>query len=408
MPLSQSLIWSALFGALLAVAAFTAARVVMAPRSRGAWRGLTYVLLISAVLAVHSNLAYGLWQLPPSRKAQAWLQVFVGPLAAGVTLFFLGKWMGALRSDRLLRYATQRGGLLLSVCALVLAGFGLAQTQATLVQWLWPVAAISLVGALLGVLACLRALVLGDRLARWMLVACTILMVMTISMYAYSLRLLDAGAFLAGLTSLTALVFFVMATVLVDERNRDTRRLARLAGADFSTEPATGLAMGASFVLQVEHEFWRMRRRSGECAVLCAYLHNLRDVGNAAMDATSEYQILVAMAARVSRAAGVRATVGLYHPQCFVVVIDVDRNRGLPELVQQRLHTLACEPMAVQQADGSTYTFEPQVSLAATTVTVAGTQNALKVLNTIEAAAKRASPLAPQSEIDTLPGAPLD
>lgn len=405
MPLSESLIWSALLGSLLSVTIFTAARVVMAPHSAGAWRSLTYVLLISAVLAIHSNLTHGLWHLPSSRKTQAWLQAFMGPLAAGVTLFYLGKWMGALRSDRLLRYATQGGGLLLCVCALVLAAFGLAQTPASLARWLWLVAAISLVGALLGVLACLRALVLGDRLARWMLVACSILTVMTASMYAYSLQLFDAGAFLAGLTSLTALAFFVMATVLVEERNRDTRRLARLAGADFSIEPATGLSIGASFVSQVEHEFWRMRRRNGQCAVLCAYLHNLREVGSV-MDATSEYQVLVAMAARVSRAAGVRPTVGLYHPQCFVVVIDVDRNRELPDLVQQRLHTLACEPMMVQQADGTACQFAPQVSLAMT-VTDASRQNALQVLNATEAAAQRARPLAPQSEIDTLPGVPF-
>lgn len=406
MPLRESLIWSALLGSLLTVAAFTAARVAMAPRSRATWRGLTYVLLISAVLAIHSNFVHTLWHLPPSHKWQGWLQIFAGPLAAGVTLFFLGKWMGALRSDRMLRYTTQRGGLLLSVGAAVLALAGLGQTAATLGQWLWPVAAISLVGALLGVLACLRAIALGDRLARWMAAACTILTLMTLSMYAYSLGLLDAGPLLAGITSVTALAFFVMATVLVEERNRDTRRLARLAGGNFSVEPATGLSIGASFVSQVEQEFWRMRRRRGQCAVLCAYLHNLHEVGQT-MDATSEYQVLVAMAARVSRAAGVRATVGLYHPQCFVVVMHVDRDRGLPELVRQRLHVLACEPMQVQQGDGGTHRFAPRVSVAMTT-TNARHADVLRVLNATEAQARSASPLAPQSEIDTVPGALAD
>lgn len=406
MPQRESLIWSALLGALLTVMAFTAARVAMAPRSRATWRGLTYVLLISAVLAIHSNFAHALWHLPSSRRWQGWLQIFVGPLAAGVTLFYLGKWMGALRSDRLLRYATQRGGLLLCLCAAVLALAGLGQTQATLEQWLLPVAALALAGALLGVIACVRAIVLGDRLARWMAVACSVLTLMTVSMYAYSLGLLGAGTLLACVTSVTALVFFVMATMLVEERNRDTRRLARLAGANFSVEPATGLSMGASFVSQVEHEFWRMRRRRGQCAVLCAYLHNLHEVGRT-MDATSEYQVLVAMAARVSRAAGVRATVGLYHPQCFVVVMHVDRDRGLPDLVRQRLHALACEPMQVQQADGGTRSFTPRVSLAMTT-TDASRQNALQVLNAAEAEAQRASPLVPQSEIDTVPGVLAD
>lgn len=383
---------------MFAVAVFTMVRVAMMPRSVISWRQLFYVLLLSGALAMHSNLPRELWPTEQSRTFQAWAQVFVGPLAAGVALRYLGRWMGGLRSDRLLRLSTQWTGTLLIACAIVLALLGLGKSRETLEQWLWPVSVITVLGAMMSVAGSLRAVMLGDRLARWMLTACISLVLATICVHVYSLRLLDAGAFLAAMVSLSALAFLVLATVLVEQRNRETRRLRRLAAADFSVEPVTGLPIGASFVSQLEHEFWRARRRNGQCAVLCAYLHNLHEV----MDPNSEYKVQVAMAARITRAAGFRCTVGLYHPQCFVVVIQLGRNGELSDQVEQRLHTLACEPMTVHQGDGGTTIFEPRVSLA-TSVTDADTENALEVLNATEAQAKRARLLVPQSEIDTEP-----
>ena len=411
MLLPETLIWAGLLGSLFTVSVFITVRIAMAPRSVGAWRQLFYVLLISSVLSIHSNLLQELWPTPRTRAFQAWAQIFAGPLTAGVALRYLGKWMGGLRSDRVLRYSTQWTGSLLIACAAVLALLGLRQEQQTLEQWLWPVAAITLLGASMGVVGSLRGVVLGDRLARWMLAACIMLVLTTAGLYVYSLRLLDAGTLLAVLISLTALGFLVLATVLVDQRNRETRRLARLAAADFSVEPATGLPIGASFVSQLEHEFWRVRRRNGQCAVLCVYLHNLDEVGRA-LGPSAEYKVQVAMAARITRAAGFRCTVGLYHPQCFVVVIQMGRHGRLSDPVQERLHTLACEPMTVHQVDGSAFIFEPQGSLAMT-LTDADAESALEVLNATEAAAQRASLLVPQSQIDTEPGpltghAPMD
>jgi GGDEF domain-containing protein len=393
-------IWSALFGSLITFVLLATAPVVAAPRSLANWYHVTFVLLIGGALVVNTGLLHALWDLPGDR-AQDWLRSFIGPLAAGVSLYYLGQWMGGIREDPLIHRITQLGGLLLCICAGLLALVALMLPPMFLHDLLWVTAAVNLLGALLAVLVSVRGAALGDPLARGMLLACVALTLMTVGIYAYSLQLPGVGFGIRALTSLTALVFFGVATALVDRRNRDNRRLARLSrAADPTVEPATGLPIGARLVSELEHMFWRTQRLNHQCAVMCLYLRNLYEL-NQDLGTTAEYQILVAIAARIRRAAGFRCVVGMYHPRCFVVVLDVDRLRQPPELALRRLSAFACEPMTVRWGDAEPRKFHPEVGLAMT-VTDAADATPLEVLNATEAAAQHAAPARPESQVETM------
>jgi hypothetical protein len=133
---------------------------------------------------------------------------------------------------------------------------------------------------------------------------------------------------------------------------------------------------------------------------MCLYLRNLYEL-NQDLGTAADYQILVAMAARIRRAAGFRCVVGMYHPRCFVVVIDVDHLRQPPAVMLRRLSAFACEPMTVLWSDMKPHTFHPEVGLAMTEADAAAA-SPLEVLNSTEAAAQRADPAQPESQVDTM------
>jgi GGDEF domain-containing protein len=395
----ELLIWSALLGSLVTFAALATAGIAVAPRRAASWYRLMFVLLIGGALMINTGLLHALWHLPAS--VQAWLRSFAGPLAAGVSLHYLGLWMGGMREDPVVDRVTRWGGLLLCLGATVLALAALILSPTVSRAVLWVAATLSLLGAVLAVLVSLRGAVLRDPLAPGMLLACASMTLMTAGIYAQSLQLPGVGSGIRALTSLAALVFFAIATALVDRRARDNRRLSRLSHtADPTVEPATGLPIGAMLVSEIEHAFWRARRQRRQCAVMCLHLRNLyelnRDLGTA-----GDYQILVAMAARIRRAAGFRCVVGMYHPRCFVVVINVDQPGQSPEMVLRRLSTFACEPMTVLWTDMKPHTFHPEVGLAMTMADAAAA-SALEVLNSTEAAAQSSDPVLPQSQVDTM------
>jgi GGDEF domain-containing protein len=192
-----------------------------------------------------------------------------------------------------------------------------------------------------------------------------------------------------------------MTMALVERRNRESRRLARLSrSADPTVEPATGLPIGARLVSELEHVFWRAQRLNHRCAVMCLYLRNLYQLSQG-LDAAAEYQILVSMAARIRRAAGFRCVVGMYHPRCFVVVLDVDLYHQPPAVALRRLSAFACEPMTVRWGDAEPRKFHPEVGLAMTVADAAGA-TPLEVLNATEVEAQRTAPAQPESQVETM------
>ncbi len=366
MTMAENAVWAMMAGGLAALALMALADT-MVTRGIGALRNLLLITSISLTAVLLSGLPETLYPGLPHGLLLP-LKVGLGPLSCALGLHFLGLWLGGGREDRILHrmtswgcYAMLIGGLVLMVLATQVAPGAQAETLLILS------AQLSEVMVVLTMIVAVRATVLGDPLARWLVVACVLLAGMITGLY---LRALNVDGVTLGWRIFTAactVLFVLIVMVLIIVRNRDNRRLARLARLDSGSDPATGLATGSRLLSEVEHVFWRTGRLRGKCVVVCLYLGNLYALGEA-LGRTGENQILAATAARIRRAVGFRCLVGMYHPRCFVVVIATERRRVVDDTLLSRLRTLVGQPMLLQGDGERRRQFLPQLGLAMKTV----------------------------------------
>jgi GGDEF domain-containing protein len=256
---------------------------------------------------------------------------------------------------------------------------------------------------LLGIVVAVRAATLGDPLARWMVLACACLAVMVYGLYLRGLKVEGFGLGTWLLTATCTVAYFLVATALVILRNRQNRQLAHLADLQFGADPATGLPTGSVLHSKVEHAFWRTARLHGRCTVVCVYLRNLYELGESAGHGV-EHQILAATAARIRRAAGFRCVVGLYHPRCFVVVIDADRHHSPVNMTVARLRSTVGTPLSVVGSDQTRHDFSPRLGMGVLTVNPVDV-DPMDVLNEVERQALatiRAPQSVPEHAIETV------
>lgn len=380
MPLSELVIWSAMLGGLLTILAMAAIDGLQ-QRTPGALRNLLFVLVTGTSCVVMTGLPELLLPALPARLMMV-LKAGLGPMAGALALYFLGNWLGGIREDIWVHRLTVWGGGALLGLAMLLA---LAASQLPADRFgdlLWGVAAVNMVPVALAVVAVVRSAVLGDPLARWMSLAIACLVVMVAGLYAKGLDLAWVGTGTQLLTALASVAFFLVATVLVLLRNRQVRLLKRLMRLEMGAEPATGLPTGGALLTQMEHSFWRTARLHGRCSVICLYLANLYET--TASDAQPVAgQILVALAARIRRAAGFRCLVGLYHPRCFVVVMDSERSQKPIADTVASLRALVELPLAVTGEWQVQRSFVPQIGVGVLTIDPRRA-DPLKVLNQVE------------------------
>jgi GGDEF domain-containing protein len=367
-------------GGLLTLAALAIADVLF-NRSIGSYRNLLFVLITSTSCVVITGLPEVFFPGIPERTMML-LKASMGPLSGAIALNFLGIWLGGMREDLIVHRITAWGSgtLLFSAIALVLLAAQVAsQDFRTLLE---ATAVINLAGVVLGIVVSVRAATLGDPLARWMVLACACLAAMTTGLYLRGLQVQGFGLGTWILTASITVAFFLIATVLIILRIRQSRQLARLARLQLGADPATGLPTGSVLLSKVEHAFWRTTRFNGECTVVCLHLPNLYELGETAGHGV-EHQILAAMAARIRRAAGFRCVVGLYHPRCFVVVISADKRRQFVNMTILRLRHLVADPLSVVGQDGAHYEFTPRLGMGVVTLNPANAQP-LEVINDAE------------------------
>jgi GGDEF domain-containing protein len=313
------------------------------------------------------------------------LKATMGPLSAAVALNFLGIWLGGMSEDPMVYRITSWGSGALFLSAVALALTTALVSSQEFHPLLRASAAITLAAALLGVGVSIRAAMLGDPLARWMVLAWVCMAGMVAGLYLRGLRIEAYGLGTWILTAACTLAYFLIVSMLVVRRIRDSRRLAQLARLtrhDYGADPATGLPTGSVLLSKVEHAFWRTARFRGECTVVCLYLSNLYELGDLAGHGV-EHQILAAMAARIRQAAGFRCVVGLYHPRCFVVVIWADKRRQYVHLTITRLKSLAAQPLSVVGMDGARHDFTPRLGVGVVTPHL-DSANPMDVINDAE------------------------
>ena len=161
-------------------------------------------------------------------------------------------------------------------------------------------------------------------------------------------------------------------------------------------EPATQLPTGSHLLTRVEDALWTAKRRQAQVGVVALYLDNLYEPLEGD-DRSSEYQILVAMAARIRRAAGFRCLVDIYHPRCFIVVITLDADRQAFAAALNRLRAYVGESIDLLGTDRGPRRFVPRVGMG---VVVTDAADALaRVL--LDEAEQEARASVPAEEVDT-------
>ena len=354
-----------MLGGLLTLAAIAIADALFS-RSITSLRNLLFVVITSASCVVITGLPEILFPGIPDRVLNL-LKLSMGPLSAAIALNFLGIWLGGMREDLIVYRITTWGSVSLFFSALAIGVLAVQASSQEFHQLLEIAAALTMVAVLLGLVASIRAATLGDPLARWMVLACTCMTGMAVGLYLRGLNIEGFGLGTWIFTATCTVAYFLIASVLVIMRNRESRRLKRLADLQSGADPATGLATGSVLLSKVEHAFWRTARFNGECTVVCLHLRNLYELGETAGHGV-EHQILAAMAARIRRAAGFRCVVGLYHPLCFVVVISADKRRQFVNTTVSRLRHLIAKPLSVVGVNEIRHDFTPLLGVGVVTL----------------------------------------
>jgi GGDEF domain-containing protein len=366
MNMTEHTVWALMAGGLLSLVLLTAIDAVVT-RSVAAMRSLLLITTISGVCMLLSGLPETLFPELPPRLGMV-LKAGLGPLASALGLRLLGIWIGGLREDPIVYRITLSGGLGVSVVALGLMVLAALTPAEQYPHVLVLTAALNSIPVLLCLLVAVRASYLGDPLARWLVPACLLLLGMVSGLYLRALEVKGVGLGMWIFTAASAVVFVLNMMVLIVERNRANRHLARLARLETGNDPATGLPTGAKLVAEVAHTFWRTGRTHGRCVVVGLYLGNLYELTDP-MGRSLDNQILSATAARVRRAAGFRCVVGLYHPRCFIVAFSVERGRTVdPVALTQRFRSMLSQPLQVVTGDDKRQAFVPQLGIAVLTV----------------------------------------
>jgi len=401
MPISEVAVWSAMLGGLFTLTAPAIAHALLS-RSTASYQNLLFLVITGTSCVVMTGLPEAFLPGLPERLVML-LKASLGPLAGAIALNYLGIWLGGIREDVIVYRITAWGAGAVFLAAIGLAIVAAQVSSPDFRQLLAATAAVNMAAVVLGLVATIRAANLGDPLARWMVLACLCLAAMASGLYLRGLHVEGLGLGTWAFTAACTVAYFLMVTVLVISRDRESRRLARLAGLRNGADPATGLPTGSVLVSKVEDAFWRTARLRGDCTVVCLYLRNLYELGEAAGHGV-EHQILAVTAARIRRAAGFRCVVGLSHPRCFVVVISGIKHRELVHATVLRLRSVVAPPFSVVGLDEARHHFTPRLGVGAMTFNPANAHpvDALNNAERLAMATVRAPQNLPEDDIQTV------
>ena len=367
MNTTELVIWSAMLGALVTLASFAMVDALIR-RSIASWRAFVFVAVTGTVCVLLTGLIQTLLPNLPQSLVHV-LQNSLGPLAGALTLSYLGLWLGRATEDRVVRLSIACGTLGLVLASATMAILTLTSKPDQWHDLLTITALINALAVLPPTVATVRAIALGDRLARGMVVANVLLAGMVAGLYARALHIQGLGTGTWIFTAICTVAFFMLGTYLGLRRDRINRKLERLASLAQGNDPATGLPKGSMLLSKVDDAIWRSARMNQDCTVICVYLRNLYELAETAGHNTDQ-QILSAVSARLRRAIGFSHVMGLYHPRCFVIVISTYSQTRLVDKTIQRLRYLLTKPLQVEGLDDTSHSFVPRIGIGQMPITV--------------------------------------
>lgn len=372
-----------MLGGLLTLVTVSVADVA-ATRSMASVRGLLFILTTGFASVLLSGLVE-VWFAEMKGTGGLVLKVSLAPLSAALALNYLGRWMGVASQDPLVHAVTVWGSAAMIATGACMALVAMAWPDEHVPDLLAATALATGLAIVMGAVASVRAAVMGDRLARGMVVAFVFLATMVAGLHANSLQMSFVGNGVRVVTACSTVLFFLLVTALSIKRSRMTRRLERLAGLAQGADPATGLPRGSVLLSKVDDAFWRSARMRRECTVICIHIRNLYELGEVAGHQVDQ-QILVALAARIRRAVGFRNVVGLYHPRCFVVVISAVKEQRIVQNMELRVRYVLGKPLTVVGDGEGHHEFLARFGIGVVTVHAAAADPA----NTIDEAERLA------------------
>ena len=379
-------------GAMLLLSLGAAAELAI-QRSVIAFRGFIFISLTGTSAVLMCGLPQ---MLAPSLGAQ-WLlplKAALAPLASAVALYYLGLWVGLVREDRLVRWIMLYGCAAVLVAAIAVVSLALHATALDDIQLIALSGCVTSIAVVFGAVIALRSATLGDELSRWMSLACVFMAAMVSGLYAKALDMQGAGIDGTGLpvwvlTAVATVIYFLMSIGLTTARNRELRRLNRMASTGRADdETALGLPRGGQLIAKVDDALWRSARVKRDCLVAAINVANLYEPDWVAGPSVQP-QILVSLAARIRRSVGFRNVVGLYHARCFILVISAVQDPRRDTLLTTRLLNTLRLPIRLDRGR-HVHTFGPHIGIGVVRLAGSG-HDALRVINKAEHLAIAAS-----------------
>jgi GGDEF domain-containing protein len=375
----ELVVWAGMAGAI-ALLCLVAIADCFVQRSVSAARGLAFVLMTGGAALLLSGLPE---QVFPSMDLAAILplKVAIWPLSGALALNYLGVWLGSSQDDPLTRWT-----VFLGCAGLLVASAVLAMAAETLDPWTvlsWS-NAVTMAMVLVALCVSARGAMMGDALARWMVVACAFLGLAVMGLYGKSLAIPGWGLLVWTGTAIATVAHFLIVIVLTIQRNREVRRLRQLAKGLVAQNLDIPIPQGSQLIPRVADAIWRSRRLERPCVVAAIAVRNLYELGDE-LGHTVEAQILAVLAARIRRHVGFRNVVGLYHPRCFVLAVSPgqDPHRGVL-LVESLLRSIR-ERVRVGPPDHR-FDFWPAVGMGVVDVVHSVKQSPMDALTAINRA----------------------
>jgi hypothetical protein len=378
-------IWAAMLGALLTFFGAALADAIRSPTT-AAWRALGFILLTGGSAVVMSGWVE---QVAGIQNAALLLpaKVTLGPLSGALALLYLGIWFGKLAQDTLLDRLIHWGSVAQCLVAMaLLVGITLYPMQGQL--FLKMAFSVNLLSVLMALMAAVRSMKIGDRLAAAMVVACVCLGVMVIGLYSKGLGWASSNV-LWALTALCATTYFLITTVLTIQRNRQRRLIVKMSEGIAKTDEITGLPVGGTLLSKIDDAIWRSVRMECECAVMAVWVENLF-IYNDAIDSSIEHEIRHILAARIGRAIGFRHVLGLQQSRCFVAGISGISHQ---QRVNKKSSDLALNLQSMMQVGvmlGQARVYEPRIGIGLVFVGLGHMTDPLSAMDQAQALAKKA------------------
>jgi GGDEF domain-containing protein len=352
-------IWSAMSGAALLLTC-TAAAAALRALTMAAWRGLALIGLISSSAVLMSGLPEFLLGITDAHTLLP-LKITIGPLSGALCLVYLGSWLGITAEER----GAQRWVTFGSICSwlggLVVLALWYNSSDFSASQLLAASGAVNMVPALVAVGLTVRNMVLGDALARWMLIACVSLATMVLGLYAKGIGL-PAPIWVWMLVAIAAMLYLLMAVGLTLARYQSERRLERIAQGNTATDPITGLSVGSVLLTKVDDAMWRSARLGRDTVMMAIWVNNLYELNESGGNETVQ-EIRQRLTATVRRAVGFKDVVGLAQARCYVVAISAVKDPAYIDKITTKVLTMLPRPMRVGYMVGEALVYTPQIGV---------------------------------------------